>query len=387
MAKPPFSGFYKLSTKERVARIAKHAGLTVGERRLLEQSLRASPTVPASTLDAMIENVVGALTLPLGVATNFVINGRETLVPMATEEPSVVAAASHAAKIARARGGFTARASEPIMIGQVHLEGVKDPVGAAEDVLKRKLDVLREARDLDSSLEKKGRGPVDLEVRVLREGRTRFLAVHLLVDVGDAMGANAVNTRCERAAPLLERITGGKARLRILSNLADRRLAMAKATFAQDELGGKKVVERLLSAYRIAEADPYRGATHNKGILNGIDAVAVATGNDWRAVEAGAHAYAAKNGRYESLTRFHKTREGDLVGQIELPMAVGTVGGSTHVNPMAQLALKIAGVKSGQELAQVCACVGLANNVAAMLALVTEGIQAGHMRLHRRAAR
>ena len=387
MAHAPFSGFYKLKPKERAARVAKHAGLTPSERRLLERSLRESPGLSASTLDAMIENVIGAITLPMGVATNFLINGRETLVPMVTEEPSVVAAASHAAKIARARGGFAANASQPIMIGQIHLEGVKDPAGAAEDVLKRKLDVLRAARDLDSVLDRKGRGAIDLEVRVIREGRTSFLAVHLLVDVGDAMGANAVNTRCERAAPLLERITGGRARLRILSNLADRRLAMAKATFSADALGGKKVVDHLIAAYRIAEADPYRCATHNKGILNGIDAVALATGNDWRAVEAGAHAYAAKNGRYESLTRYHKSRDGDLVGQIELPMALGTVGGSTLVNPLAQIALKVAGVQGAQELAQVAACAGLANNLAAMLALVTEGIQAGHMRLHRRLAR
>jgi hydroxymethylglutaryl-CoA reductase len=273
------------------------------------------------------------------------------------------------------------------MIGQIHLDEVKDPAAAAEEILRRKWDVLRACRDRDSSLERRGAGPVDLEVRVLREGRTSILAVHLLIDVGDAMGANAVNTRCERGARFLERLTRGKARLKILSNLADRRLAMAEATFSAQALGGPEVVDQILRAYRIAEIDPYRCATHNKGILNGIDALALATGNDWRAVEAGAHAYACKSGRYESLTRYHKNRDGDLVGQIELPIALGIVGGSTQVNPLARVALKVLGVKTARELAEVAASVGLAQNLAALRALSTEGIQAGHMRLHRRLKR
>lgn len=387
MAEAPFSGFYRLSRAERIRRVARHAKLSRDEVALLRRTLLDNPTLPAKVADTMIENVVGSLSLPLAIAPHFRINGRDVLVPMAIEEPSVVAGAAHAAKLALARGGFSTRASDSIMIGQVILEGVKDPAAAAEEVLRRKMDVLRAAGEPGSSLERRGAGPVDLEVRVVREGRASFLAVHLLVDVGDAMGANAVNTRCERVSRFLERLTRGRARLRILSNLADRRLAMAKATFAADALGGKRVVDQILTAYRIAEADPYRCATHNKGIMNGIDALAVATGNDWRALEAGAHAYAAKSGRYESLTRFHKTREGDLVGQIELPIAMGTVGGSTQVNPVARLALKILGVRSAQELAEVAAAVGLAQNVAALRALVTEGIQAGHMRLHRRAGR
>jgi len=309
-------------------------------------------------------------------------------VPMVTEEPSIVAAASHAAKLARPDGGFTASASGPIMIGQIHLEKVKDPIEAAEEVFRRRMEVLRAARVVDSSLERKGGGPVDLEVRVLRSSQRQvFLVVHLLVDVGDAMGANAVNTRCERVAPYLEKLTGGKARLKILSNLADRRLATARAVFDRDEVGGKRVVDAVITATRIAEADPYRCATHNKGILNGIDALALATGNDWRAVEAGAHAYAAKSGKYEPLTRYSKNAKGDLVGEIELPLSMGIVGGSTQVNPMAALALKILGAESAKELAQVAAAVGLAQNLAALRALVTEGIQAGHMRLHRRLTR
>lgn len=381
------TGLYKLAPSERVRLVAKWASLDKDETRLLRASFATNPALDADTADGMIENVIGTFSLPMGIATNFRINGKDVLVPMVIEEPSVVAAASNAAKIALARGGFRARASEPIMIGQVHLEGVKDSAAAAEEIIRRKLDVLRAARDDTSSLERRGLGAVDLEVRVLRDGKASVLTVHLLVDVGDAMGANAVNTRCERAAKFLERLTGGKARLRILSNLADRRLAMSEATFAADSLGGAKTVDHIVAAYKIAELDPYRCATHNKGIMNGIDAVALATGNDWRAIEAGAHSYAAKSGRYESLTRFHKNKDGDLVGQIELPMSVGILGGSTQVNPMAKLALKILRVQSGRELAQIVACVGLAQNLAALLALSTEGIQAGHMRLHKRISR
>lgn len=383
---PPLTGLYRYQRRERIRRVAAYAGLTRAETALLRDALEHNPSLPTVTADHMIENVVGTFSLPMGLATNFRINGKEYLVPMVTEEPSVVAAASHAAKLARPNG-FAASASGPVMIGQVHLEKVKDPLGAAEDVFRRRMEVLRAARVADSSLERKGGGPVDLEVRVLRSGRQVFLVVHLLVDVGDAMGANAVNTRCERVAPYLERLTGGKARLRILSNLADRRLATARATFDRDELGGKRVVDAILTAQRIAEADPYRCATHNKGIMNGIDAVCLATGNDWRAVEAGAHAYAAKSGRYEPLTRYSKNAKGDLVGEIELPLALGIVGGSTQVNPMAALALKILHVETGRELAEVVAAVGLAQNLAAVRALVTEGIQPGHMRLHKRLER
>jgi len=387
LAKRTLSGLHQLSTARRQKTVAQFSRLTAAEQRLLRSSLLRTPGLGKATAESMIENVVGIFSLPLGVATNFRVNGKEHLVPMVVEEPSVVAAASNAAKMARPGGGFTATASGPIMIGQIHLEKVKDPLGAAEDIFRRRMDVLRAARLPDSSLERRGAGPVDLEVRVIRGHRETFLVVHLLVDVGDAMGANAVNSRCELAAPYLERLTGGKARLRILSNLADRRLAHAKAVFDKDLLGGKKVVEHILTAYRIAEADPYRCATHNKGVMNGIDALALATGNDWRALEAGAHVYASKTGRYESLTRYSKNARGDLVGEIELPLALGSVGGSTRANPMAALCLKIAGVGSSKELAMLAASVGLAQNVAALRALVSEGIQAGHMRLHRRLKR
>jgi len=387
MRAAPFAGFYRLPRAKRIQRVAEFAGLTKTEVALLKETLEDNPGLTAVTADHMIENVVGTFSLPFGLSPNFLVNGKEYIVPMVIEEPSVVAAASHAAKLARPDGGFTANASGPIMIGQIHLEKVKDPIEAAEEVFRRRMDVLRAAHVPDSSLERKGGGPVDLEVRVLRSQKQIFLVVHLLIDVGDAMGANAVNTRCERVAPYLERLTGGKSRLKILSNLADRRLATARAVFDKDELGGKKVVEAVITAARIADADPYRGATHNKGIMNGIDALCLATGNDWRAVEAGAHAYAAKSGRYESLTRFSKNSKGDLVGEIELPMSLGIVGGATQVNPMAALALKILRVESAKELSQVAAAVGLAQNLAALRALVTEGIQAGHMRLHRRIER
>lgn len=381
------SGLYKLNPRQRIRKVAAWANLSRAEASLLRKSLEGNPGLPGDVADTMSENVIGALSLPMGVATNFRVNKKEYLVPMVIEEPSVVAAASHGAKLARRGGGFTATSSGPIMIGQIHLEKVRDPIEAAEEVYLKRMDVLRAARISDSSLERKGAGPQDLEVRVLRSGKNVYLIVHLLVDVGDAMGANAVNARCERVAPYLENLTGGQARMRILSNLADRRLAHAKAVFHREPLGGKSVVDHIVTAARLADADPYRCATHNKGILNGVDAIALATGNDWRAIEAGAHAYASKGGRYESLTRFSKNAKGDLVGEIELPLATGILGGSTRVNPLASLALKILSVASTQELANVMASVGLAQNLAALRALVVEGIQSGHMRLHERTER
>jgi hydroxymethylglutaryl-CoA reductase len=387
MAQAPFSGFHRLPLAERVQRVAAHAGLSQAEADVLKASMAPGSPLDAARADAMIENVVGVLQLPLGVATNFLINKREYLVPMAIEEPSVVAAAGHGAKLARAKGGFSATSSGQLMVGQVFLRGIKDADEAAEDIHRRKGEVLHAARIPDSSLERTGAGPIDLETRILRVGGEQVLAVHLIVDCKDAMGANAINARCEKVAPFLEKMTKGTATLRILSNLADRRLAHAKAVFAHGPLGGKKAVDRILHAANLAEADPYRCVTHNKGIMNGIDALAVATGNDWRAVEAGAHAYAAKNGAYEPLTRYHKDRNGDLVGEIELPLAMGIVGGATKANPMARVALKILGVRSAGELAEVAASVGLAQNLAALRALASEGIQQGHMRLHGRIAR
>lgn len=365
-------GFYQLPVEERIATVAAFAGLTEEEQALLH-SLNG---LERETADRMIENVVGALQVPLGIATNFLVNGKDYLVPMAVEETSVVAAASNGAKRARVKGGFTARATDPLMIGQIQI--LHPAPDAPDRIAARRQDIIDLANAQDKVLVTLGGGAKEVEVRVLDED---MLVVHLLVDVRDAMGANAVNTMAEACAPLVEEITHGEARLRIISNLADRRMVEATAVFDQEAMGGEEVVDHVLEAYRFAALDPYRAATHNKGIMNGIDAVVVATGNDWRAVEAGAHAYAARDG-YAPLTHWEKTPEGDLQGTICLPLAVGIVGGTTKVHPTARVALKILGVQSAGELAEVMASVGLAQNFAALHALATRGIQQGHMRLH-----
>lgn len=356
------------------------AGLSEEEAELL----RRTGSLELEQANRMIENVVGTTELPLGIATNFLINGRDYLIPMALEEPSVVAAASNAAKMARARGGFRTGSTEPVMIGQIQLVGVKDPFEAKENILRAKEKILAKANEQDPILVGLGGGAKELEVRVLDTQAGPMVVAHLLIDVRDAMGANVVNTMCEAVAPLVEDLTGGRAYLRIVSNLATQRMARAEAVFAKEELGGGEVVDGILQAYALAAADPYRCATHNKGVMNGIIAIALATANDTRALEAGAHAYAALGGSYKPLTSFEKTREGDLLGKIELPIAVGTIGGATAVHPVAKICRKILGVKSAQELAEVMAAVGLAQNLAALRALVVEGIQAGHMRLHAR---
>jgi len=338
----------------------------------------------------MIENVVGLYTLPLGVAQHFVINGIERLVPMVIEEPSVVAAASYMAKLVKAGGGFTAKTTPPEMIGQIQLLDLDDPASAKTAILAEKESLLSLTAEIDPILTKLGGGPHDLLVRELHsETLGDFLVIHLIYDVRDAMGANAINTALERLSPRIETISGGRAHLRILSNLADRRLARASCRIPLEKLAfnnfsAETVRDGIIEAWAFAEADPYRAATHNKGIMNGIDAVVLATGNDWRAVEAGAHAYAARSGRYTSLSRWWQDEKGDLCGELELPMAVGTVGGATRVHPTAQAALALLGVKSAQELAEVIVSVGLAQNLAAIRALATEGIQRGHMGLHAR---
>jgi hydroxymethylglutaryl-CoA reductase len=311
-------------------------------------------------------------------------------VPMCTEEPSVVAAASYAAKLAKASGGFRTSSDDPIMIGQIQIMGFRDFGAAREAILKNKENIIARANDRDSVLVSFGGGAKDLEVREIDSDVGKMLVVHLFVDVRDAMGANAVNTMCEGISQILAELAGGYVRLKILSNLADKRLARAKATWKKEELEkstkgamkGSEVVNAILEAYHLALNDPYRCATHNKGIMNGIDAVVIATGNDFRAIEAGAHAFACTSGRYKPLTRYYKSKSGDLVGEIELPMAIGTVGGATRTKPEARVALKILGVKSAKELSEVTAAVGLAQNFAALRALATEGIQKGHMRLH-----
>lgn len=372
-------GFYKLSPEERLKIVKEFADLTEEEVEILKEGL-----LPLDQANRMIENVVGIMPLPIGIATNFRINGRDYLVPMAIEEPSVVAAASNAAKMARVKGGFFTESTQPVMIGQIQLVNVNDPKKACADIRAAKEEILKKANEQDPVLVKLGGGAVDLEAREIRTERGPMVVVHLLVDVRDAMGANVINTMSEAVAPLLEKITGGKVRLRIVSNLAIYRLARAKAVFAKEALGGEEVVEAILDAYAFAASDIFRCVTHNKGIMNGVIAVALATANDTRALEAGAHAYAAMDGRYRPLSRWSKTSDGDLLGEVELPVAVGVVGGVTAVHPLAKICRKILGVKSARELGEVMAAVGLANNLAAMRALATEGIQRGHMKLHAR---
>ena len=332
--------------------------------------------------DKMIENVLGIFEMPLGIAVNFLINGREYLIPMATEESSVVAAASNAAKIARIKGGFTTKCTDPLMIGQIQILYIEDVVEAAKKILNKKKEILQLANDQDKILVKLGGGAKDLEVRILESTLGKMIVVHLTVDVRDAMGANAVNTMCEALAPMLEEITGGRVRLRILSNLADKRIVKAKAVFDKEKMGGEHIVDAFLESYTLASIDPYRAATHNKGIMNGIDALIIATGNDFRAIEAGAHAYAARSGQYTSLSYYYKDKNGDLVGELELPMAVGIVGGAGNIHPKARLCKKILGIKTAKELAEVVVSLGLAQNFAAVFALSTVGIQKGHMSLH-----
>lgn len=373
-------GFYKLSPGERTRLVKEFAGLSDEEARALSGEAGLS----VAQADKMVENAVGTLAMPLGVATNFQINGKDYLVPMAIEEPSVVAAASNAAKMAREKGGFRTESTPPVMIGQVQVTGVQDVDGAVKRLESEKQSILKLANEQDPMLLSLGGGARDMEVRVIKTIHGPQIVVHLHVDVRDAMGANAVNTMAEATAPLIERISGGKVYLRILSNLAVLRLARAEAVWAKDAIGGEDVVDGIVEAYAFAEADPFRCATHNKGIMNGIDAVIIATGNDWRAIEAGAHAYASRSGAYKPLTRFDKTPAGDLRGVIEVPMAVGLVGGATKVHPTAKACVRLLGVKTANELGEVVVAVGLAQNMAALRALATVGIQKGHMSLHAR---
>jgi hydroxymethylglutaryl-CoA reductase len=370
------SGFYKLPIEKRREFVTHFANLSEDDAKILSSYL------DLTTADHMIENVLGTFELPLGLAVNFLINEKDYILPMATEESSVVAAASNAAKIARIKGGFTASCSKPLMIGQLQLLHIGDVVTAAQEILKHKEQILILANSQDKILVDLGGGARDLEVRILDSPLGTMIVTHLIVDVRDAMGANAVNTMCEALAPMLEEISGGKVRLKILSNLADKRLVKASAVFDKEKMGGNQVVDAFLEAYTLASIDPYRAATHNKGIMNGIDALIIATGNDSRAIEAGAHAYAARGGQYTALTRYYKNNNGDLVGEIELPMAVGVVGGAANMHPKAKLCRKILGISSARELAEIVACLGLAQNFAALLALSTVGIQKGHMSLH-----
>ncbi|MGB7872752.1 MAG: hydroxymethylglutaryl-CoA reductase, degradative [Anaerolineales bacterium] len=385
MTSSRISGFYKLTLDKRIAKIADDSPLTPED--LLP--FKYGGLTPDSA-NHMIENVIGTYSLPLGIGLNFQVNGRDVLVPFAIEEPSVVAGASFMAKLARAGGGFQATTSAPEMIGQMQVLDVDDVHSARLKIYEFKAALLAEAGEIDPILNKFGGGARDLEVRIIEDSPIgAFLVVHLIYDVRDAMGANAVNTACERLAPRIEAITGGRVHLRILSNLADRRLARARCSIPVEELAfddytGQEVRDGIIEAWAFAACDPYRAATHNKGIMNGVDAVVIATGNDWRAIEAGAHAYAVKNGKYTSLSTWAKDADGNLVGTLEMPMAVGIVGGATKVHPAAQTSVKLMGVKTASELAEIIVSVGLAQNLAALRALATEGIQRGHMSLHAR---
>ncbi len=379
-------GLRDIPPAERLERVRAGAGLERGDL----GALSAAASLPIETADAMIENVVGTFELPLAVATNFSVNGQDYLVPMAVEEPSVVAAASFMARIARENGGFQASSTAPVMRAQIQLLGIGDPFGARQRLLSDRARIIEAANARDQVLLGLGGGCKDIDVHVFEQTAIGPMVVlHLLVDVRDAMGANAVNTMAEAVAPLAEEITGGEARLRILSNLADLRTVSARVELAPETLTteafvGERVARGIVEACALAEVDPYRAATHNKGIMNGIDPVVIATGNDWRAVEAGAHAWAARSGRYGPLTRWERSGEGHLVGSIELPLALGLVGGATKTHPAAQAALRLMKVHSANELAEVVAAVGLAQNMAALRALATEGIQRGHMALHAR---
>ena len=370
------SGFYKLPVNKRIELVKQFANLDDSEADLFSSCL------DIGIADRMIENVLGSFELPLGIAVNFKINEKEYLIPMATEESSVVAAASNAAKIARMKGGFKTKCSDPLMIGQIQILHMTDVAGAAQKIISKKKEILKLANEQDKVLLKFGGGAKDLEVRILDSPIGKMIVVHLIVDVRDAMGANAVNTMCEALTPIMEEITGGKVRLRILSNLADKRIAKATAVFEKEKMGGEHVVDAFLESYNLAAIDPYRAATHNKGIMNGIDAVIIATGNDFRAIEAGAHAYAARSGQYTSLSHYFKDKSGNLVGELELPMAIGIIGGAGNIHPKAKVCKKILGIKTAKELAEIVVSVGLAQNFAAVFALSTVGIQKGHMSLH-----
>lgn len=378
-------GFYRLTPTQRLQKVREFAHFDDAQTTAMYGG-----QLDIERADKMIENVVGTYELPLGIATNFRINGRDLLVPMVVEEPSIVAGASYAARMARESGGFTASHTAPVMIGQIQLIHVPNMADAHTAITAARMRVLEHANQQSQSMVARGGGARDIEIHRFDETPMgAMMVIHLLVDCRDAMGANAINTMCEAIAPILEELSGGQAMLRILSNLTDRRLATATVRIApqslqRDGISGTEVIERILWAHAFAVVDPYRATTHNKGIMNGVDPVILATGNDWRAIEAGAHAWASRHGRYTSLSHWYRDDDGFLCGELTMPLAVGIVGGATRVHPTAQSALALLDIHSAGELAEVCVCAGLASNLAAMRALATEGIQRGHMALHAR---
>ena len=374
------SGFYKKPVEERISVIAEMVGLSEEE----VATLKSRGGLSLEAADHMTENVVGTIAYPFSVAVNFRVNGRDHLVPMAGEEPSVVAAASNMARLMRDGEGIKAAYTDPIMIGQIQVLDIPDMKAAVKAIKRNKKTLIDSANEIDPVLVKFGGGAKDLELRPIETEIGPMLIVHVLVDCRDAMGANAVNTMAEALAPTIAELTGGRTLLRIISNLADRRLVTVEGVVKKEDIGGEKAVDNIVAAWAFADADPYRAATHNKGIMNGVAAVALALAQDHRAIEAGAHAYAVRDGRYRSMSRWSKNEEGDLVGTMTLPMAVGLVGGATRSHPMAQIAMKILGVDKAAELGEIMCAVGLAQNLGALRALTQEGIQQGHMRLHAR---
>jgi hydroxymethylglutaryl-CoA reductase len=372
------SGFHKMGLEERLKIVQSFSELKEGDL----TTLMKEGALNFETANRMIENVIGTIQLPIGIAMNFLINGKEYLIPMAIEEPSVVAAASNAARLARSGGGFYVTNTGPVMMAQIQLVNIPNAHATRMALFERKAEILAIANAQDPMLVSVGGGAKDIEIRILSTPLGEMVITHLIVDTRDAMGANAVNTMAEALAPFIEDWTGGRVYLRILSNLADKRLVRARTKITKEALGGEDVVDGILFAHAFAEADPYRAATHNKGIMNGIIAVVIATGNDTRAIEAGAHTYAARYGHYGPLSTWEKDAEGHLVGTLEIPMAVGLVGGATKINPVSQVAIRILGVKSAVELGEIVGAAGLAQNLAALRVLATEGVQRGHMSLH-----
>lgn len=372
-------GLHRMTIAERIQAVKAFADLSSDDIALLGQS----SVLDLETADRMVENVIGTFEIPLGIVPNMVVNGREVLVPLAVEESSVIAALANAAKMVRSGGGFFTSTSAPIMIAQIQAVDINDPFAAKVKILERRSEIIAMANEQDPVLVKLGGGCRDIEVRVVDSVKGPMVVTHILVDTRDAMGANAVNTMAEALAPSIEKWTGGKVFLRILSNLADRRIARARCLVKKDAIPpGPEVIDGIITAWAFADADPYRAATNNKGIMNGISSLVLATGNDYRAIEAGAHAYAARTGKYSALARWEKDSDGNLVGSIELPLAMGLVGGATAIHPMAKLIVKILGVETAMELAEITAAVGLGQNLSALRALSSEGIQKGHMTLH-----
>jgi len=372
-------GLHKMTVSERIAAIKDFADLTDTESALLGQSA----VLGMDTAERMIENAIGTFELPLGLVPNMKVNGREILVPLAVEESSVVAALANAGKMTRSGGGYFTSSSDPIMIAQIQAVDIADPFGAKMKILEHKEEIIALANEQDPILVKLGGGCRDIEIRVIDSSKGPMVVTHILVDTRDAMGANAVNTMAEALAPHIEKWTGGKVFLRIMSNLADRRIARVRCLVKKDAISpGPEVIDGIVSAWAFADVDPYRAATNNKGIMNGISSLVIATGNDFRAIEAGAHAWASRTGRYRALARWEKDAEGNLVGSLELPLAMGLVGGATAIHPLAKLVVKVLGVKTATDLAEITAAVGLGQNLSALRALASEGIQRGHMSLH-----